>query len=73
MSELLGIARFTFHPGKVADFKRLSEQCMAIVRDQDTGTLQYEQWNFPVMRASAQSDVLASIQLTFHPNLTFHK
>jgi hypothetical protein len=38
-----------------------------------TGTLQYEQWNFPVMRASAQSDVLASIQLTFHPNLTFHK
>jgi quinol monooxygenase YgiN len=42
VSELLGIARFTFHAGKVADFKRLSEQCMTIVREQDTGTLQYD-------------------------------
>jgi hypothetical protein len=32
VSELLGIARFTFHEGKVDDFKRLSEQCMEIVR-----------------------------------------
>lgn len=42
MSQLLGIARFTFHEGKVEDFKRLSEQCMEIVRAQDTGTLQYD-------------------------------
>jgi quinol monooxygenase YgiN len=42
VSELLGIARFTFHEGKVEDFKRLSEQCMAIVRTQDNGTLQYD-------------------------------
>lgn len=41
MSELLGIARFTFHEGKVEEFKRLSEECMEIVRAQDTGTLQY--------------------------------
>ena len=41
VSELLGIARFTFHEDKVEDFKRLSEQCMEIVRTQDTGTLQY--------------------------------
>jgi quinol monooxygenase YgiN len=41
MGELLGIARFTFYEGKVEDFKRLSEQCMEIVRTQDTGTLQY--------------------------------
>lgn len=42
MSQLLGIARFTFHEGKVEDFKRLSEQCMEIVRAEDTGTLQYD-------------------------------
>jgi quinol monooxygenase YgiN len=42
MSELLGIARFTFNDGKVEDFKRLSEQCMEIVRTKDTGTLGYD-------------------------------
>ena len=42
MSELLGIARFKFHPGKVDEFKRLSAQCMEIVRTRDTGTLQYD-------------------------------
>ena len=41
MSELVGIARFTFHEGKVEEFKRLSAQCMEIVRTEDTGTLQY--------------------------------
>jgi hypothetical protein len=38
-----------------------------------TGLLQYEQWNFPVLRSTAQSDVTASVQLTYHPNLQFHK
>lgn len=42
MGELLGIARFTLHEGKVDDFKHLSVQCMEIVRAQDTGTLQYD-------------------------------
>ncbi len=42
MSELIGIARFKFHPGKVEEFKRLAAQCMEIVRAQDTGTLQYD-------------------------------
>ena len=42
MRELLGIARFTFHEGKVDDFKRLSERCMEIVRTKDDGTLQYD-------------------------------
>jgi len=42
VSELLGIARFTFHEGKVEEFKRLSEECMEIVRTQDAGTLQYD-------------------------------
>ena len=42
MGELQGIARFTFHAGKVDEFKRLSALCLEIVRTKDTGTLQYE-------------------------------
>jgi len=42
VSELQGIARFKFHEGKLEEFKRLSAQCMDIVRAKDTGTLQYE-------------------------------
>ena len=41
-SELQGIARFTIHDGRLEEFKRLSAQCMEIVRTRDTGTLQYE-------------------------------
>jgi quinol monooxygenase YgiN len=42
VSELLGIARFTFHEGKVEEYKRLSALCMEMVRTQEPGTLQYE-------------------------------
>ncbi|SDG91783.1 putative quinol monooxygenase [Microbacterium pygmaeum] len=42
MSELTGVGRFTFKDGQVEEFKRLSERCMQIVREQDTGTLQYD-------------------------------
>ena len=42
MSELLGIARFKFHEGKVEEFKRLSARAMEIVRTKDSGTLQYD-------------------------------
>jgi quinol monooxygenase YgiN len=42
MTPLLGIARFTFHEGKVEEFKRLSERCMEVVRTKDTGTLRYD-------------------------------
>jgi quinol monooxygenase YgiN len=42
VSELQGIARFKIHEGKLEEFKRLSAQCMEIVRTKDTGTLQYE-------------------------------
>jgi hypothetical protein len=41
-TELLAIARFTFHPGKLDEYKRLAAQCMEIVRTKDTGTLQYD-------------------------------
>jgi quinol monooxygenase YgiN len=42
MDELQGIVRFTFHPGMVDEFKRLSADCLEIVRSKDVGTLQYD-------------------------------
>jgi quinol monooxygenase YgiN len=42
MGELQGIVRFTFHPGKVEEFKRLSAECLEIVLARDSGTLQYD-------------------------------
>ncbi len=42
MSELQGIARCTFHADELEEFKRLAAQAMEIVRNKDTGTLQFE-------------------------------
>ena len=42
MDEIKGIARVKFFPGKLAEWKRLTEEAMEIVRTRDTGTLQYE-------------------------------
>jgi quinol monooxygenase YgiN len=42
MGELQGIVRFRFHPGQVEEFKRLSADCLEIVRAKDVGTLQYD-------------------------------
>lgn len=42
VSELMGIVRFRFHPGKVEDYKRLVAHAMDVVRTKDTGTLQYD-------------------------------
>ena len=42
MGEIKGIARVRFHPGKLAEWKRLTEQAMEIVRTEDRGTLQFE-------------------------------
>jgi quinol monooxygenase YgiN len=42
MDELQGIVRFTFHAGMVEEFKRLSAECIEIVRSKDLGTLQYD-------------------------------
>ena len=39
---LQGIVRFTFHAGKVEEFKRLSAECLEVVRAKDVGTLQYD-------------------------------
>ncbi len=42
MSEILGIARFTFHEGGFEEFARLSAQAMEVVKAKDSGTLQYD-------------------------------
>jgi quinol monooxygenase YgiN len=42
MGELQGIVRFRFHVDKVEEFKRLSAECLEIVRAKDVGTLQYD-------------------------------
>jgi quinol monooxygenase YgiN len=42
MQEIKGIARVKFFPGKVEEWKRLTQQAMEIARTRDTGTLQYE-------------------------------
>ena len=42
MTELIGIARFRFHPGQVEEYKRLCAEAMEIVRAREPGTLQYD-------------------------------
>ena len=42
MEEIKGIARVKFYPGKIDEWKRLTEEAMEIVRTKDSGTLQYE-------------------------------
>jgi hypothetical protein len=38
-----------------------------------SGFLQYEQWKFPVLSLSGQSDVTASLQCTFYPRRHRHE
>jgi len=42
VTELIGIARFKIHEGKLDEFLRLSAEAMEIVRAKDPGTLQYD-------------------------------
>src|SRR5438067_2053744 len=42
MEEIKGIAQVKFYPGKVEEWKRVTEEAMEIVRTKDSGTLQYE-------------------------------
>ena len=42
MDEIKGVARAKIRPGKLAEYKRLCEEAMEIVRTMDTGTIQYE-------------------------------
>lgn len=42
MSSLQVNARLEVHAGKVDEFKVLAVQCMTLVREKDSGTLQYD-------------------------------
>ena len=42
MSTLQSVARFKIYPGKLAEFKKLSAECMRLAREKDKGTLRYE-------------------------------
>ena len=44
MTELIGIARFKIHEGKLDEFLRLSAEAMEIVRAKEPGTLQYDSY-----------------------------
>jgi len=52
--------------GRLADYSGQSEFMLG--RDLSiSGMLQYEQWRFPVLTPNRQSDVTASVQLTYYP------
>jgi quinol monooxygenase YgiN len=42
VSELQLTTRFAIHNGKLSEFKSLVTRCMEVVRDRDSGTLQYD-------------------------------
>ena len=42
MTELMGIARFRIHEGKLEEYERLSAEAMEIVKAKEPGTLQYD-------------------------------
>jgi len=42
MSRIQSVARFRIHPGKLDEFKQLSENCMRLAREKDTGTIRYD-------------------------------
>ena len=42
MSELQLTTRFAIHDGKLGEFKSLANRCMEVVREMDSGTLQYD-------------------------------
>jgi membrane-associated phospholipid phosphatase len=52
--------------GRLADYSARGE-FMAGPYVSVSGFLQYEQWRFPVLNATGQSDVTASFQFTFYP------
>jgi quinol monooxygenase YgiN len=74
MGELQGIVRFTFHAGKVEEFKRLSAECLEIVRAKDVGTLQYDTYfnddesECIVLERFRDSDALILHGRTWHPS-----
>lgn len=57
--------------GRVVDYSLQGEALVS--RDLSIGGwVQYEQWNFPMLAATAKSNVTASVQVTFYPHWRSH-
>jgi len=57
--------------GRLVDYSAQS-QFMVGHNISVSGLVQYEEWRFPVLNAMRQSDVTASVQLTFYPRWRLH-
>jgi membrane-associated phospholipid phosphatase len=64
---LQNVSKTFIEGGRLADYSltsdfKISNQ-LAV-----SGLLQYEQWHFPILAPGMQSNITASVQLTYHPN-----
>jgi len=64
---LQGVSPDFIQGGRLADYSAQSE-FMIGPNVAVSGFFQYEQWKFPVLSPTGQSDVTASLQLTFYPH-----
>jgi hypothetical protein len=64
---LQGVSPDFIQGGRLVDYSAQSE-LMIGSNVSVSGLFQYEQWKFPVLSPSRQSDVTASMQLTFYPH-----
>jgi len=58
--------------GRLADYSAKSE-LMIGHHVSVSGLLQYEQWSFPALASTPQSNVTGSIQLTLYPTFRLQK
>ena len=68
---LQGVSPDFIQGGRLADYSAQSE-FMIGPNVAVSGFFQYEQWKFPVLSPTGQSDVTASLQLTFYPHWRTH-
>jgi hypothetical protein len=66
------VDKFLARGGRLNDFSAGTE-LMLTRQLAFSGSVQYEQWNFPVLRLGPQSDVTASVQLTYSPRWKIKK
>lgn len=64
---LQGVSPDFIQGGRLADYSAQSE-FMIGPSVSVSGLFQYEQWKFPILSTTGQSDVTASLQVTFYPH-----
>ena len=68
---LQGVSPDFIQGGRLADYSAQSE-FMIGPSVSVSGLFQYEQWKFPILSTTGQSDVTASLQVTFYPHWRAH-